>query len=132
VGNLRELRQLTPRKGLGVVIPVRPGHSADLDRVLGDPTERHRFYISLSPIGKPIDFPNLDGPDVHLGPQPFECVVIQSGGKMWCGYEAFVGRVRELAPLLEDALFYVGDEEDYIDEFRLSGGVLEYRRVHSG
>ena len=27
---------------------------------------------------------------------------------------------------------YVGDEEDYIDEFRLSGGVLEYRRVHSG
>ena len=69
---------------------------------------------------------------MNLHPQPFDCVAIQSGGKMWCGYVAFVGRVRELAPHLADALFYVGDEEDYIDEFRLSGGVLEYRRVHSG
>lgn len=132
MGNLREFRQLTPRKGLAVVVPVRPGHTPDVERVLGDPAERHRFYILLCPAGEPIDFPNLDGPDVRLGPLPFDCVAIQSGGKMWCGYEAFVTRVQELAPFLTDALFYVGDEEDYIDEFRLSGGVLEYRRVHSG
>ena len=51
---------------------------------------------------------------------------------MWCGYDAFVSRVRMLATHVEDALFYIGDEEDYIDEFRLSAGELFYRRVHSG
>ena len=132
MGNLREFRQLTPRKGLAVVVPVRLGHSADVDRILGDPSGRHQFYVSLWPAGEPINFPNLDGPDVSLPAQPSDCLAIQSGGKMWCGYDAFVARVRELAPYLADAVFYVGDEEDYIDEFRLSGGVLEYRRVHSG
>lgn len=51
---------------------------------------------------------------------------------MWCGYERFVAHIEALAPLVVDALFYVGDEEDYIDEFVLTDGRLEYRRVHSG
>lgn len=85
MGYLREVRQLTPRKGLAVVVPVRPGHSADVERVLGEPSERHRFYISLWPAGEPIRFPTLGGPDVRLPAQPSDCAAIQSGGKMWCG-----------------------------------------------
>ena len=40
--------------------------------------------------------------------------------------------VRDLAPHLENALFFIGDEEDYIDEFLLSDSQLLYRRVHQG
>jgi hypothetical protein len=132
VGNQREIRQVSPREGLGVVIPVRPGHAGEATQLLGDKDEQCRLYTYFRPAGEPIEFPNLDGPDVALGPQPGDHIVIQSGGKMWCGYEAFVDRVRALTPHLEDALFFVGDEEDYIDEFRLSGGELHYRRVHEG
>lgn len=132
MGNLREVRQLTPRKGRGVVVPVRTGQSFEVARVLDISGEPYSFYICLCTAGTPIHFPNLDGPDVNLGLRPFDCVIVQSGGKMWCGYERFVERVRALAPYVEDTLFYVGDEEDYIDEFRVVAGVLEYRRVHSG
>ena len=132
MGNQREIRQVSPREGLGVIIRVRPHHASEVTRLLGDNDEQCRFYIYFRPAGESIGFPNLDGPDVALGPQPGDHVVIQSGGKMWCGYEAFVGRVRSLAPHLEEALFFVGDEEQYIDEFRLSGGGLRYRRVHEG
>jgi hypothetical protein len=132
VGNQREIRQVSPREGPGVVIPVRLGHASEVNRLLGDNDEQCRFYTYFRPAGEPIEFPNLDGPDVALGPHPRDHVVIQSGGKMWCGYEAFVDRVRALAPHLEDALFFVGDEEEYIDEFRLSVGELRYRRVHEG
>ena len=51
---------------------------------------------------------------------------------MWCGYGTFVEHVRALAPYLDDAHFFLGDEEEYIDEFRVCGGVLSYRRVHHG
>lgn len=130
LGNQREFRQLIPRKGLAVVIPIRIGNRAAVESTLGEPCERHRFYIDLSPAGEPIHIPNLDGPDVTLPSQPFDCVTIQSGGKMWCGYEEFVERVRELAPFLSNSLFYVGDEEDDIDEFQIIDGVLKYSRVH--
>lgn len=132
MGNQREIRQVSPRKGLGVVIRVRPGHSDEVTQLLGDNNEKCRFYTHFHPAGEPIEFPNMDGPNVALGPQSQDHVVIQSGGKMWCGYEAFVTHVRALAPHLEDALFFVGDEEEYIDEFRLSGEELCYRRVHEG
>lgn len=132
MGNQREIRQMSPREGLGVVIPVRPGDAGEVTRLLGDQDEQCRFYTYFRPAGEPIEFPNLDGPDVALGPQPRNHIVIQSGGKMWCGYEEFAHRVRALAPYLEDALFFVGDEEEYIDEFCLSGGELRYRRVHEG
>jgi hypothetical protein len=132
VGNQREIRQVSPREGLGAAIRVRPSQSDEVRKLLDDATERGTFYTHLSPAGERIEFPNLDGPDVSLDPQPCDHIVIQSGGKMWCGYEAFVGHVSSLAPYLEDALFFVGDEEDYIDEFRLAGGELHYRRVHQG
>ena len=132
MGNQREIRQVTPREGLGVALKVRDGASADVSLIMGDKSEWHRFYTHICPAGEPISFPNLDGPSVTLRPTLRDVVVIQSGGKMWCGYEAFVERVRALAPCLEDALFFVGDELDYIDEFRLSNGELHYRRVHEG
>jgi hypothetical protein len=132
VGNQREIRQVSPREGLGVVIPVRPGHSGAVTQLLDNDDEKSRYYTYFQPAGEPIEFPNLDGPDVALGPQPRDHVAIQSGGKMWCGYEEFVDHVRLLAPHLEDAFFFVGDEEEYIDEFRLSDGQLHYRRVHEG
>jgi len=132
MGNLRNIRQVSPREGLGVVIPIRAGCAVEVSRLLGDNAERCRFYTYFCSAGEPIEFPNLDGPDVALAPQPHDHLVIQSGGKMWCGYEVFVDHVRTLAPHLEDALFFVGDEEDYIDEFRLSSGELHYSRVHEG
>ena len=115
MGNQREIRQVSPREGLGVVLPVRAGRAAEVIRLLGDADERFRFYIHFYPAGAKIEFNNLDGADVAVGAQPSDHIIIQSGGKMWCGYDTFVERVRALAPHLEDGLFYVGDEEDYID-----------------
>lgn len=132
MGNQREIRQVSPREGRGVVIPVQVGHSGEVRRLLGDVDQQCRFYTYFRPAGEPIEFPNMDGPAVVLGSQSRDHVVIQSGGKMRCGYEAFVDHVRALATHLDDATFFIGDEEDYIDEFRLSGGRLYYCRVHEG
>jgi hypothetical protein len=130
MGNQREIRQVEPRRCLGAVVRVRPG-SADKVRVLLETLAGH-YYTYFKPAGEPVAFPNLDGPDADLGVLAGDHVAIQSGGKMWCGYEEFVAHLGELAAYLEDALFYVGDEEDYIDEFRIRAGRLEYRRVHQG
>jgi hypothetical protein len=130
VGNQREIRQTEPRWCLGAVIRVRAGYADEL-RALLEPLAG-RYYTYYNASDKPVAFPNLDGPDVHLGVLVGDHVVIQSGGKMWCGYQDFIEHVRRLAPSLEDALFYVGDDEDYIDEFRIRSGVLEYERVHQG
>ena len=134
MGNQRMIQQVSPRAGPGVAIPVvRPGHVEEITRLLGDDDQRCQFYTYFYPAGEPVDFPNLAGPDVALGLQPCAFVGIQSGGNMvGCGYEAFVDHVRALAPHLSDTHFFVGDGEDYIDEFRLSGGHLHYRRAHQG
>ncbi|MBN7135164.1 hypothetical protein A7A76_10395 [Lysobacter enzymogenes] len=131
MGNQREIRQVSPRDGLGVVIAVREGRRDEVLRVLGDTSVRH-FYTFFCPAGVRIAFPNLDGPDVDQDPQDCDVVVIQSGGKMWCGYEAFVQSLRELAPFLEDAKFFVADEDWLVDEADLRDGVLHFRRVGEG
>jgi hypothetical protein len=105
--------------------------------LLGGQARPGQFYTFLRRAGEPIQFMNLDGPtvdipDMALASQPRDHVIIQSGGKMWCGYEAFVDHIRALAPHLEGAHFFVGDEIEYIDEFRLCGGGLLYCRVHEG
>ena len=132
MGNQREIQQVLPRKGLGVIILVREGRGAALVRRVMKKRMRGDRYTYFLPSGEPFELPNLDGPDVSIAPLPYDRVVIQSGGKMWCGYENFVDWIRALAPYLSDALFYVGDEVAYVDEFRLSGGELHYRRVHEG
>jgi hypothetical protein len=131
MGNQREIRQVSPREGLGVVIAVRVGRRDEVLRVLGDTSVRH-FYTFFYPAGARIAFPNLDGPDVDQDPQDFDVVIIQSGGKMWCGYEAFVQNLCELAPFLEDAKFFVADEDWLVDEADLRDGVLHFRRVGDG
>ena len=37
-----------------------------------------------------------------------------------------------LAPMVDDVIFYAGDEDIYIDEFRIVAGTLHYKRVHEG
>lgn len=122
-----------PREGLGVVIKIRSSRGVTVQKLIEDARQVGEFYTHFHPAGEPIEFPNMDGTeDVSLTQSPCDHVGITSGGKMWCGYDAFVEHVRELACHLEDAMFYVGDSEDYIDEFRLEAGVLHYRRVHEG
>lgn len=135
MGNQREIRQVSPRAGLGVVIPIRERCSTDVLRVLGERDDWGRYYVYFCPSGEAIECTNMDGAldeNIFVEAQSRDHIVIQSGGKMWCGYDAFVERIRALAPNVEDALFYVGDEVDYIDEFRISDGVLQYRRVLEG
>lgn len=77
--------------------------------------------------------PNLDSACmISQGAIDSDCITIQSGGKMWCGYEKFVVHVRSLAPMLENAQFFVADEEYYIDEFLIVHGELHYKRVQQG
>jgi hypothetical protein len=132
MGNQRQIIQVSPRKGPGVVIAVRIRHEPELRKLAGDANKLQHFYCILFEAGEAIHFPNLDGPDTSLGPMPSVCLAIQSGGKMWCRYEAFVEFLNSLAPLLEDARFFIGDELDYIDEYRITEGKLECNRVHQG
>ena len=55
VGNQREIRQVSPREGLGVVIPIRPGHTPEVLKLLGDGAERGRFYTYFFPAGELIE-----------------------------------------------------------------------------
>jgi hypothetical protein len=117
VGNQREIRQVSPREGRGVVIPIQVGHSGEVRRLLGDVNQQCRFYTCFRPAGEPIEFPNMDGPAVVLGSQSRDHAVIQSGGKMWCGYEAFVDHVRALATHLDDATFSSGTRKTISTSF---------------
>jgi hypothetical protein len=132
MGNQREIRQASPRSGLGVAIPVRIGHSTDAKELAETQEHRGLFYTYFCPAGEPIEILNMDGPTVCLGPFNRDYVVIQSGGKMWCGYAEFIERIRSLCPHLEDALFFVADEENYIDEFLIKDGRLQYQRLLQG
>lgn len=129
MGNQHEVRQLRPFVvRWGAAIPVRPGcFEALLSRF--DELRDYRL-IPIRSTGV-LEFPNLDHANVHLE-RAGEFLCVQSGAKMWCGYEAFIAQVAELGPSLEDALFYVADEEDFVDRFSIQDGVLDHRRVHSG
>ena len=47
---------------------------------------------------------------------------------MWCGYENFVDHIRQIAPFVDDATFFVGDESG---ETAHGGNVsrLEFKRL---
>lgn len=129
MGNQRELLQVSPRRGRGAILRLRPRATSAVEQILA---ASNPFYAHLRRRGDALQFSNLDGPDTDEGIASEDHLIIQSGGKMWCDYQYFVDRVRILAPSLDDALFYVGDEEDYIDEFRIERGTLGYVRVHAG
>jgi hypothetical protein len=129
VGNQREILQREPSQNQGVILRVLPTESERVRDLLKD---KKSFYTHFVPAGQVVSFPNLDGPDTVAEKDIVDTVVIQSGGKMWCGYEQFVDLISRIASSVEDALFYVGDEQDYIDEFRIRNRCLQYSRVHQG
>ena len=133
MGNQREIRQTSPRSGLGALLCVRVGRGADVKRLIDDWNQAARFYTYFFPAGEPFEMLNMDfACSIRQDALDRDYLVVQSGGKMYCGYENFVTHIRMLAPMLEDAQFFVADEEDYIDEFLVVDGELRYERVHQG
>lgn len=129
MGNQRSIQQTEPFRCRGAVLRVRPGAGPVVETWLD---AHDRFYTHFYAAGEEVSLPNLDGDRTSLGGLPGEHVVVQSGGKMWCGYDAFVDNLRHLAPHLEDARFLVADERTRIDEVRVHAGRLLVERVYDG
>lgn len=131
MGNQREIRQVYPVARLGVAIPIRAGFEPVIASLLAGYEIGH-FYTCIAPPDEDFSIANMDFGETVIERSRQSRFIIRSGGKMWCGYAAFREHIAAVAPYLEDALFLVGDEEDYIDQFLISEGVCEYRRVHAG
>ena len=116
------------RDGYGAAISVRDGH---MDALLELHDELYEFRMIPIRSHGAESFPNLDYEDREL-PVPGDYLCIQSGAKMWCGYDRFCTEVATIAEHLEDATFYIADEEDFVDRFRIVDGGLQYERCHSG
>lgn len=129
MGNQRTLRQTEPFPCHGAALRVRPGGEAAVEAWLD---AHDRFCTHFVAAGDEVEFPNLDAGPTRLGTLPGAHVVVQSGGKMWSGYPAFLDHLRWRAPHLEDARFLVADEWTRIDEVRVHGGALHLRRVYEG
>lgn len=128
MGNQREIRQISPRFGIAALISIREAHAPQVRAILGH--DAAHFYMRLLPANRSAILYNLDLEPVTLNAQPLETLHIQSGGKMWCGYERFQEIVGELAPHLHDATFFVGDEISRIDRFDIVMGELSVTCVH--
>jgi hypothetical protein len=131
MGNQREIRQVLPVRRLGVAIYVRNGFAGAIESVVAKHEIGH-FYTYVAAPDVDFTIPNMDFDDTPIGRSVVARFIVQSGGKMWCGYEAFCKHIATAAKYLDDAVFLVGDEEDYIDQFSIADGKLDYRRVHSG
>ena len=131
MGNQREIRQLSPRNGLGVVVDIKPNCDNKVAHILGQ-HDRGYFYTYLVAENAEFSIPNMDGPDMHLSKSTSARLAIQSGGKMWCGYDKFCDHLEFLSKCLNETRFLVADEENYIDEFSIGDGTLVRTRVHSG
>lgn len=131
MGNQREIRQISPAYRLGVAIPILDGCESIVLKLVSE-RDAGNFYTYIAPANEVGRIHNMDGDEVDLGILQHETFIIQSGGKMWCGYFAFRDHIAAVAKYLADAAFLVGDEIDYIDEYRISNRSLHYRRVHSG
>ena len=126
-----ELAQIEPRRlQHGAAIPVRPDSVAALLDYL-DGFDASRFYVHFAEIDGTHRFSNLDYEDtVVTGSGPH--LIIQSGGKMWCGYDDFISKLRDLAPFVENATIFIADDNDFVDHLEFADGRLKYERVHSG
>lgn len=131
MGNQREIRQVVPSAQLGVAIPIRDGCVDAVAGLLAKHEVGH-FYTYIAEPGADYIISNMDYGKTPIGTSDTARFIIQSGGKMWCGYEAFCDHIANVAKYLHDAHFFVGDELDYIDKFRITNGKLHYKRVHSG
>ena len=131
MGNQREIRQVSPTVHLGVAIQIREGATESVIGILAKHATGH-FYTYVATANDDCSIPNMDDNETRIGSSRAARFIIQSGGKMWCGYEAFCDHIADVAEYLHDAQFFVGDEEDYIDEFQIANGKLILSRVHSG
>jgi hypothetical protein len=129
MGNHHAIIQVEPRTSYrGVAIIVSKGH---MGMLLARTEELEEFRIIPIRSDGSQSFSNLDSEPRPLQ-NPGDYLCLTSGLKMWCGYEEYREKIRELAIFLEDAAFYIGDEEDFIDRFSIVGGRLQYARCHSG
>lgn len=131
MGNQREIRQLLPSARLGVAIPIRREFADAVSEILAQHDKGH-FYTYLAAAFEDLVISNLDFGETRLDPSNTPRFIIQSGGKMWCGYTEFCDHIARVAKYSYDALFFVGDEEGVIDQFEIKDRTLTITRVHSG
>lgn len=131
MGNTREIRQLPLTENYGVVLNIRPNKEKNVIKLLKE-KENITFYTYYIPPYEEGLIYNLDSDDLSLDKSEIHRLVIQSGGKMWCGYNNFCIHIRKLARYLENSEFLIGDEINYIDQFSIRNGELIIERVHSG
>ena len=129
MGNQREIRQIAPTHRLGVAVRVLDDCDSIVSALVNEHTQGH-FYTYIAPVDDDRRIYNLDGDETVLGILRHPTFIIQSGGKMWCGYDAFRDHIATVAEYLTDATFLVGDENDYIDAYRICNRSLDYQRVH--
>ena len=129
MGNQHEIIQVAPFRCHGAALRIR---EAALERTRKAVLPGNHLYTYVVKEGEPLTIRNLDCADTSLGCQPGAYIAIQSGGKMWCGYDAFLDHLAGIASCLEDGLFFIGDELDFIDRIEIRNGELYRTRVHSG
>ena len=131
MGNVREIQQISLSAHLGVAIPIREGFADTVAKMVGQHKQGH-FYTYIAPADVEYSIPNMYDNATRIGRSRSPRFIIKSGGKMWCGYENFCDHLAAVAPYLEDALFYVGDDYGDIDEFSIRNRQLNRVRVQSG
>lgn len=129
MGNWHEIRQLTPVLRDGVAIHILDGYESSVLAIVNEYRPYH-FYTYVAPAGEEHCIINMDATKADLGQLRHPAFIIQSGGKMWCGYKAFRRHIESVASYLSDAAFLVGDEYGYIDEYRILDRKLEYRSTY--
>ena len=139
MGNTHTIVQTVPHIVRGAILTVENEAVISFFSDEGSPSYYHyndsegrQFYIHLEIDKSRISFPNLDCKDTEISLSKRTYIYIQSGGKMWCGYESFVKIIDKLARYVSDSEFYIGDENDFIDKYVIENGALNYERVHSG
>lgn len=131
MGNQHEIRQISPTHRLGAAIEILDGYESIVLNLI-KPHPPGRFYTYFAPPNQNGKIVNLDGGVTELGILRNSTLIFQSGGKMRCGYDSFRVHIEEIATYVKDSTFLVGDENDFIDEYKIVGNSLNYRRVHSG
>lgn len=130
MSNVHALQQVRPYRCQGCILRV---HTSFIDAVEHLLTSLHgRYHSYFAAPNDRVAILNLHAADTIMPVLPGAYVVLQSGSKMRCGYEAFIAHMRHLAPFVADAAFYVADEEDYLDQFVLRDGQLHYQRGLEG
>jgi hypothetical protein len=129
MGNVHSIVQVRPAQSRrGAAILVRPDRRTAL-RELHEAVGGKEFYTYLHTVPISFAISGVNGLDGEFRDELLY-LVIQSGGKMWCGYEDFAATIARFAPALDDAMFLVGDEDvGFVDEYTIVDGSLQRRRI---